>query len=1077
MNNEMSLAPLLETKEQVLIIINMLNTISSNNDIDEFITAFRLLQAFLSTPEYLKRILDSDEKAVFNVINITADIITVNSGKKGDIDPTLLPAFYVFFNSFFDVALNKNMLNTSFEQIREALSRHKNDNLFNSYFTINTLRWMVNKNDRRPELWEYMTKLFTEAKINAASVSMFAQFLVTRAIPQIFNIVKSEALQLAQSFVARNKRNRQESRYDFVAENIQIIVENPQEFVRTKLSQAWPDLKSEESVLKNVQIQQLEIKSDEDLVDGLVFFISQFHFYSTLENNEQQEMAFAPIYAISLLMADMMLFPPGIQFDTTVPFVICSNTLFDAIFNQANPKIAFSAFTVLSRILNLNEMKAYLSDKSLSQWYAALILMMLSADQAKRVKAFKEAQSTVHHAFTGSSILQPFMMTIVENGFVPLDSSVFSFLCSFPMLSITCQLPEEFKESIKVIIKKNQEAYISVDNRFDKPTENLRDKSIKIITEMHEKRSAGIEGSPTWDLLIPTYSALIADELVQEKPNNELIFKFLMFFINAIKNKRSEAIHAIRSLLMYRDEFIKTIPENVKTFIQDLTNEGINLKPTDDPVWVFSMIRLLCDVYICFSSIMKTGDSYTSFIKFLFSGISKKKENGYPEEVQKIMKNVLDILAKQYCRYPSPTTVQFMSNIGHFRSDKHRYYTLNGAVTGTCINEDNVFVSNQFPSGQYVWNFTPLQEKLLHNQDAAEISIPISSGAKDHIIPTYETPKQGKFSSMMDAVVDEFQTEFNDDFSLDVIDENDEFNEITKKIDQELSTMKSNQTKDLTTKYPRPEIKPINLSSSVYVATGRIRVDHLDKLKIMSTEGRALDVLEKANGNSIKLDTKIGVVFVGQDCSDQNQILQIQYEQTSPHFQEFITGLGWPIDLRKHINYLGGLDSKNTKNGLTSIYYTDAMHEIMFHIAPLIPTDPNDAQQIYKKRHIGNDHVHIVWCANNKDYNTSTITSQFNQAHIVIYPLQVALFRVDVFWRQELDWFGPLRHSTVVSKQALPSLVRETAESAMLTYYQKQSAYAHPSSDVVGHIKNISTNFIQESPNVYDPFINLMTMD
>ena len=1076
-NNEMNLRPLLETKEQVIIVINMLSMVSTHNDIDEFITTFRLLQSLLTSLEYFKRIIEADDKAILEILNITATIITVNSGKRGYVDSPLLTVFYDFFNSLLEAALCICNLDTSLMFIQKAILNHEDDILFNAYFTVSTFRWMINKNDRRPELWKFMTKLLTETKINAAATSFFAQYLVARAVPEIFKINKAEALQLSQSFVVRNKRNRQESRYDFIAENIQTIFDAPHEFVRTLLSQAWEDLKSEEKVLKNVYIQPLDIKDGEDLVDEIVFFHSQFHFYPTLQFDVQKQHAFAPIYTISSLMADMMLFPPGISFDTTVPFAVCGNFLFDSIFNQTNSVIAYAAFNDLSRILNLNEMKAYLSDKSLSQWYAALILMLSSADQKKRTKAFKEAQITLQHSFTGATILQPFMMAMIEDGYVPLDSPEFSFLCSFPMLSINFDIPKDFKNSIYSIIKKKPDAYIDVEKRLERPVGNLRDRSINFISAMHEKRSNELDGSPTWDLLIPTYSALIADEIIQEKPNKDIIFKFLMFFTNAIKNKRSEAILSIRSLLMYRKELVEMIPDELSKFVTELTNETISIKPSDDPVWTFGMIRLLCDVFISTSSIMKTGEAYTSYIKFLFAGISKKKESGYPQEVQTIMKNVLDILAKQYCRYPSPTTPQFMTNTSHFRGDKMKYFTLNGAVTETCTKDDGVFVANQFPSGQYTWSFTPLQENLLHNQDAEEINTPLTPKAKENIIPTYKTPKQGEFSKMMDTIVDSYQSDFKDDFEFDEIVENDGFNSIMNKIDEEYSTMKSNKPKNLNAKFPRPEVKIYNLTSSVFVATGRVRVDHLDKLKCVKTEGRALDVLEKANSNSIKLGTKFGVLFVGQDCADQNQILQIQLEQTTPHFHEFITGLGWPIELQKHIGYLGGLDTKNAKNGRTSIYYTDSMHEMMFHIGPIIPNDPNDPQQIYKKRHIGNDHVHIVWCAGNKDYNTSTITSQFNQAHIVIYPLQTALFRVDVFWRQELDWFGPLRHSTVVNKRALPSLVRETAENAMITFYQKQSAFAHPSTDVAGHIKNISQNFIVDSPKTYDPLINLMVMD
>lgn len=34
-------------------------------------------------------------------------------------------------------------------------------------------------------------------------------------------------------------------------------------------------------------------------------------------------------------------------------------------------------------------------------------------------------------------------------------------------------------------------------------------------------------------------------------------------------------------------------------------------------------------------------------------------------------------------------------------------------------------------------------------------------------------------------------------------------------------------------------------------------------------------------------------------------------------------------------------------------------HDIMFHVAPLMPVRENDNQQIHRKRHIGNGNIYI----------------------------------------------------------------------------------------------------------------------
>jgi hypothetical protein len=100
-------------------------------------------------------------------------------------------------------------------------------------------------------------------------------------------------------------------------------------------------------------------------------------------------------------------------------------------------------------------------------------------------------------------------------------------------------------------------------------------------------------------------------------------------------------------------------------------------------------------------------------------------------------------------------------------------------------------------------------------------------------------------------------------------------------------------------------------------------------------------IVKKLQSLNHRLQIKIGVLFVREDCVNQNDILATTYNQTSPHFREFITALGWPVLLERHAGYDGGLDKE--RDGRTSIYYADFSHEVMFHIAPLIPTTTTTA--------------------------------------------------------------------------------------------------------------------------------------
>lgn len=59
--------------------------------------------------------------------------------------------------------------------------------------------------------------------------------------------------------------------------------------------------------------------------------------------------------------------------------------------------------------------------------------------------------------------------------------------------------------------------------------------------------------------------------------------------------------------------------------------------------------------------------------------------------------------------------------------------------------------------------------------------------------------------------------------------------------------------------------------------------------------------------------------------------------------------------------YRGGLDIMNGHTGTEAVYERFYEREIMFHVAPLLPHTAGDAQQLQRKRHVGNDIVAIVF--------------------------------------------------------------------------------------------------------------------
>jgi hypothetical protein len=100
---------------------------------------------------------------------------------------------------------------------------------------------------------------------------------------------------------------------------------------------------------------------------------------------------------------------------------------------------------------------------------------------------------------------------------------------------------------------------------------------------------------------------------------------------------------------------------------------------------------------------------------------------------------------------------------------------------------------------------------------------------------------------------------------------------------------------------------------------------------------------------------------------------------------------------------------------------------MIYHEATKMPTDPSDPKQIKKKRHVGNDQVHIVWNEHNREYKRHTIGGDFGNAQIIVTPMINGLYAIDIIRDRAMPTFGILRNKMVVSKESLAPLVRSTA--------------------------------------------------
>ncbi|KAJ2829465.1 hypothetical protein GGI24_002132 [Coemansia furcata] len=173
---------------------------------------------------------------------------------------------------------------------------------------------------------------------------------------------------------------------------------------------------------------------------------------------------------------------------------------------------------------------------------------------------------------------------------------------------------------------------------------------------------------------------------------------------------------------------------------------------------------------------------------------------------------------------------------------------------------------------------------------------------------------------------------------------------------------------------------------------------------------------------------KIAVLYVGPGQWSETEILSNSLLDTSRSYRSFVDSLGWRVNLAGFQGFTGKLES-NGSDGESCPYYADESIEVSFHEAAAMPNDQKDVRQMKKvgQRHIGNDHVHIIWNESNHNYRPETISGDFGNVQIQIRPLEAGEYGISIYCDEQIKPFGPLCDGAVVSADALPTTVRATA--------------------------------------------------
>ncbi|QRV85228.1 Tuberous sclerosis 2 protein [Ceratobasidium sp. AG-Ba] len=201
----------------------------------------------------------------------------------------------------------------------------------------------------------------------------------------------------------------------------------------------------------------------------------------------------------------------------------------------------------------------------------------------------------------------------------------------------------------------------------------------------------------------------------------------------------------------------------------------------------------------------------------------------------------------------------------------------------------------------------------------------------------------------------------------------------------------------------------------------------------------------------------VGILYVGPGQTNEREILGNR--AGSPAYTEFLDNLGRLIRLKDQRDfYTGGLDSHYDGDGQYAYAWWDVIGQILYHTATLMPNREGDEQFAFKKLHIGNDYVRIVWNDSGKPYRFDTLSTQFQYVNIVIEPHSLGtmaaytsnahqdeFFKVLLQRAPGMPEFGMIGEFKIVSAKCLPNVIRQIS---MLADFFAQ-IYVHTQHDTV----------------------------
>lgn len=193
---------------------------------------------------------------------------------------------------------------------------------------------------------------------------------------------------------------------------------------------------------------------------------------------------------------------------------------------------------------------------------------------------------------------------------------------------------------------------------------------------------------------------------------------------------------------------------------------------------------------------------------------------------------------------------------------------------------------------------------------------------------------------------------------------------------------------------------------------------------------------------------KVSVVYMSEGQTTAAEMLS--NIGSSLEFQKFLQLIGEMVKLENFAGFSGDLDTVEGNTGKSSVYSTWRGLEIMFHVATLLPYDPQDPQQIAKRKYLESNTAMIVFKDGPPALDPRELITDVTCVVIVVELTETATqtapakYRVAVVVKDGVTPFGPdmprsgeFKHGDVLRDFILAKLINGVQASMELPKFRE----------------------------------------